>query len=119
MISTGPGLKAYVMRESANDPSICLLDKSCVAGELVSPGRLKLDGILTSGRYKLVIYNSQGLYSGMKDQRWFSFSMESFPILQKESRYASFSVPFHTLFRVNCPYMFLERDFIQNRFIDG
>jgi hypothetical protein len=58
MIATGPGIKIYVMRESSNDPSICLLDKSCVSGDLVSPGRLKLDGILSSGRYKLVIYNT-------------------------------------------------------------
>ena len=58
MIATSPGIKVYVMRESSHDPSICLLDKSCVSGEMVSPGRLKLDGILTSGRYKLVIYNS-------------------------------------------------------------
>jgi hypothetical protein len=106
MIATGPGIKIYLMRETSNDPSICLLDKSCVSGEIVSPGRLKLDGILTSGKYKLVIYNSQKQIDPLNNQRWFSFSLESYPILQKESR-------------VNCPYMFLEKDFIQNRFIEG
>jgi hypothetical protein len=90
MIATGPGIKIYVMRETSNDPSICLLDKSCVSGEMVSPGRLKLDGILTSGRYKLVIYNSQKQIDPLINHRWFSFSLESYPILQKESRYSNF-----------------------------
>jgi hypothetical protein len=59
MLYTGPGLRVFLMRESNENTQTCLIDKSCIQGIMVSSGRLKLDGILTTGKYKILIETSQ------------------------------------------------------------
>jgi hypothetical protein len=53
---------------------------------MVAPGLIKIDGIITSGRYKLSIY----MQGSRKYNRWFSFQLEAHPVVQKETRYDDF-----------------------------
>ncbi|CDW81429.1 laminin subunit alpha-like [Stylonychia lemnae] len=91
----------------------CLFDKSCVLASMSQKNMMKIDVILTTGKYKLVFLEDES--TGMRrfldteanlELRPISLKFNSYPVLQNEER-------------VNCPYLYMERDFIQERFITG
>ena len=107
-----------------NDPYKCLYDRSCILATLSQKNQLKIDVILTSGLYKLLFIDEETnqmrrflSQDASLTKRPFTFKLTSYPVLQNEERYVS--CRFNLLPRVNCGFMYMENDFIQNRFIDG
>lgn len=114
----GSGIKVLISRkdqdfENSDNPFSCLYDSSCDLASMNNKNELILDVMLTSGEYKLTFFEEQSTEVRKFIQQEaglvnipFTFKMRSYPVLQNEER-------------VNCPYMFLEKDFIQNKFIEG
>lgn len=60
---TSSGLKVFLTRTDVDHSDLgtleCLYDKSCVEATMSAKNELKIDVFLTTGRYKLTIYDDQ------------------------------------------------------------
>ena len=82
-------LKVLLVPDSGNkdkeeeDVEKCLLDKSCVQATLASKNMLKIDVILTSGKYRLVFMDEEqsGYISANLKEKPFTFKLTSYPVL--------------------------------------
>lgn len=91
------GLKVILSRADhefeKGNPYACLYDKSCVIAEFSQKNMLKIDTILTSGKYKLTIFEKEPssirkfivVDAGLKNKP-ISVSINSYPIMQTEER---------------------------------
>ena len=99
--ATSAQLKAVLRRVDAGvdeqefvyDPLACLYDHSCIESELVGKNELNIDVILTSGDYKLTIFDQQenSVRKWISNQAGlssvpFTFELQAVPIIQNEER---------------------------------
>ncbi len=70
------------------NPLSCLYDRSCVEARLASSNSLKLDAVLTSGLYKIVVLEkeSRSVSRALNQEcsletKLITFSLEAFPII--------------------------------------